>query len=296
MVLFKHIYLHAACAGPILQSKSSLSHTRLSSRRVLHYDFHRAIPSQGRSLCGLDALWHGLQYLFQWFVEEELVAVVHMTLTRFRVRCWNNDCHLGRQTVQRVLPYDPKPPGSSCRYSMGIYRSCSALCWWHFSQLCWSSLGFADIHCVDVHWGVSVAILKLTPTVVHYADPKQNCPGRPEYLRYPTLWPPAHRAWLWMRLHRFKPVRCRMRASQTPWQFCWHRLPIRVPVRYSDRFLGWIWHDILRESVQYRLESLEHHSNSYRPHICCSVFLLSRKVGFPCDVCTKISLLTGLQP
>lgn len=35
----------------------------------LHNDFHGAISTQGGPLRGLDALWHGLQYLFQWFVE-----------------------------------------------------------------------------------------------------------------------------------------------------------------------------------------------------------------------------------
>lgn len=58
---------------------------RLSSRRMLHYDLHGAISSQRGSLCGLDALWHGLQYLFQWFVEEEWIAGMSMTLTSFRL-------------------------------------------------------------------------------------------------------------------------------------------------------------------------------------------------------------------
>lgn len=43
---------------------------RLSSRRMLHYDLHGAISSERGSLCGLDALRHGLQHLFQWFVED----------------------------------------------------------------------------------------------------------------------------------------------------------------------------------------------------------------------------------
>jgi hypothetical protein len=99
-----------------------------------------------------------------------------------------------------------------------------------------------------------------------------------------------------MRLYRDQSVCRRMCPSKTPRQFCWHSLPIRLPIGYSDRFLGWLWHDILRESVQYRLESLKHHSNSNRPHICCSIFLLSRKVRFSYDLSTGQSLLTRLQP
>ena len=55
------------------------------SRRMLHYDFHGAISSQRGSLCGPDALWHGLQYLFQWFVEEACIAGMYMTLTSSRL-------------------------------------------------------------------------------------------------------------------------------------------------------------------------------------------------------------------
>ena len=110
---------------------------------------------------------------------------------------------------------------------------------------------------------------------------QQDCSGRAKYLRYPSLWPPADRAWLWVCLHCIESLRCRMCPSQTPWQLCRHSLPIRVPTGYFDRFLGGLWHDVLREAIQHCLESLEHHSNPYWPHICRSLFLLPRKVRFP---------------
>ena len=58
---------------------------RLPSRRVHHYDFHGAISTQRGPLRGLDALWHGLQYLFQWFVEGLCAVDMRVILTRFRV-------------------------------------------------------------------------------------------------------------------------------------------------------------------------------------------------------------------
>ena len=93
-----------------------------------------------------------------------------MTLTRFRVRRWYNDRHLGRQAVQRVLPHDSQSPRNSCRHPMGIYWSCSALCWWHSGELRRSSLGFEAVHRADVYWSVSVVLLKLPLTLGHYVD------------------------------------------------------------------------------------------------------------------------------
>lgn len=147
---------------------------RLSSCRILHYDFYGAISSQRGSLRGLDALWNGLQYMFQRFVDDRYATDVRVILTRFRLRCWYHDCHLGRQAIQRVLPHDPESPRSSCRYPMGIYWFGSALCRRHSSELCWSSLGFEAVHCADVYWGVSAALLKLTPTIAHYVDPEKE--------------------------------------------------------------------------------------------------------------------------
>ena len=103
---------------------------RLSSCRILHYDFYGAISSQRGSLRGLDALWNGLQYMFQRFVDDRYATDVRVILTRFRLRCWYHDCHLGRQAIQRVLPHDPESPRDSCRHSMGVYWACSALRWW----------------------------------------------------------------------------------------------------------------------------------------------------------------------
>lgn len=92
-----NIYALMLVRTQFLESKAQ-THllARLSSRREFHYDFHGAISSQRGSLCGLDALWHGIQYLFQWFVEEESTARIYMTLTSSRLRCWYHDCHLGR--------------------------------------------------------------------------------------------------------------------------------------------------------------------------------------------------------
>lgn len=145
---------------------------RLSSRRVRHYDFHGAFSSQRGSLRGLDALRHGLQYMLQWFVDNQNAIDMRVILTRLRLRCWYNDCHLGRQAIQRVLPHDTQSPRDSCRHSMGVYWACSALRWWHSGELCWSSLGFETVHCADVHWSVSAALLEPAPTVAHYADPE----------------------------------------------------------------------------------------------------------------------------